>query len=124
MKIARVIIVVLMVSILGFSTWNTLQLNRCKKSLVYQKVESQQQLKTIEKSLIESQIAAMTYLDRELSWDNIKKIYPAADFQLELQVNPKLLLVFSEFSCNVCQDNETKFALEVLAGPYPKSIFF
>ena len=116
MKIARVIIILLMVSILGVSTWNTLQLKRCKKILVSQKLESQQQLKIIEKAFIESQIAAMTYLDRELSWVNIKKIYPAGDVQLELRENPKLVLVFSEFSCNVCQDNETKFALEVSAA--------
>jgi hypothetical protein len=116
MKIARVIIIVLMVAILGVSTWNILQLKRCKKSLVSQKLESQEQLKTIEKAFIESQIAAMTYLDIELSWVYINKIYPAGDFQLELQENPKLVLIFSEFSCNVCQDHETKFALEVAAA--------
>jgi hypothetical protein len=116
MKISRLIIIVLMVSILGLSTWNTMQLNRCKKRLVNQKVESQQQFKKVEKAFIESQIASMTYLNRELSWCYIKKIYPAGDFQLELSENPKLLLILSEFSCNVCQDDETKFALEILAA--------
>ena len=116
MKFSRAVILLLIISILVISIWNIIQLNRCKRSYERQKLiitRKDDILKKIESLVINTQIISMKYLGRYLLLSNLEKIYPNGKDRLKFQKNPKLVLILSEFGCNACQDNETKFAVDV-----------
>jgi thioredoxin-related protein len=66
----------------------------------------------IEDAVIKSQMASMIHLGKKLSFENLKKFYPEKEYKEDIPKKPKLVLIFSELGCNVCQDDETKFAVD------------
>ncbi len=118
-KIYKILLYVLLFAALAASLWNKIQLEKCKTT-VGRQIKVNDRLRhdagQLENAVIKSSLASIMHLGKTLSWQNIKKIYPSPsseDPQVGILKRPRLVLVFSELSCNVCQDSEAAFAVTI-----------
>lgn len=116
MKGFKSIISILILVLVGISIWNKIQLEKCKKLVElknFKNTEWQQANEANENALIKSLTISMRHLGKKLSWSNVRQLYPETSPTGAIYENPRLVLVFSELSCNVCQDKETQFAVNI-----------
>jgi len=116
MKFFKIILVFLIIAAFAISLWNKIHLQKYKRMYEIQKKEKvriEGVSKKIEEAVIKAQMASMKHIGKKLIWENIEKIYPKEDSKQGNYINPKLVLIFSELGCNVCQDNETAFAVDI-----------
>lgn len=122
MKAIKVLIVILIVVVAAIAVRNKVLLDKSIKNY-NQRTED---LKTtrhatneVQKAVIQSNTASMMHLGKTLQMTGIEKIFPGDQWDKQLAKQPRLLLVFSELSCNVCQDAETRFGVSI-ASDYGK----
>ena len=116
MKYLKPLFIIITIILVGLSVWNKILLEKCKSRLQFQLAETKKMQHTaqeIEKAVVNTQTISMKFLGRTLSLVPMEKIYPDKESQAEMPANPKLILVMSEFGCNVCQDSETRFAVDL-----------
>lgn len=118
MKYMKVAAIILGLLIAVIAIRNKIQLDRCTRDCHIAKetlVNTKETNTKIEEALIQAQYAAMIHLGTTIKLVNMKKIFPASSNPEEALPgkHPKLLLVFSELSCNVCQDEETRFGVSI-----------
>lgn len=109
MKFFKIILVFLIIATFTISLRNKIHLQKYKIMYEIQKKEKAR----IEEAVIKAKMASMKHIAKKLIWENIEKIYPKEDSKQGNYINPKLILIFSELGCNVCQDNETAFAVNI-----------
>ncbi len=114
----KIFIVVLVFAVLSGSTiWNKMQFNKIKikyQDQISKNISFKKSTEEIKDALIKGQIVSMNHLGKKIFIDNKKRIYPKEEqTKNSIKKHPRLILVFNELSCNVCQDIETKFAIEV-----------
>jgi hypothetical protein len=116
MKLTKIAFILLIGTILIFSIWNKVLLDRCQKRLKQHGgviAEMKNSAFQIRNAIIKAQTAALKHLGKTIRFEYIKKIYPENSPFPPGKKYPKLLLIFSELGCNVCQDEETRFAIKV-----------
>lgn len=64
----------------------------------------------IQNAVVKANTYAMKFQGKTLYLSDISKIYPETETKQNPAPGPRLILVFSELGCNVCQDKETEFA--------------
>lgn len=115
-KALKVLIAGLVLALAVVAVYNKVLVNRYSKNYMLQKEENRKLLNTtakIKKAVIMGRTASMMHLNKIIKFENIKKIFPNAQTDLIQAGRPRLLLVFSELGCNVCQDDETAFAVNI-----------
>ena len=118
MKPLKIAVYIIITIISAFSVWNKLLLDKCHRQLKQQKAEVVKIRKAfpeIQRAVIKAQSAAMRYLGKKLRLENVAKIFPEDDISCENSKHPRLLLIFSELGCNVCQDDESKFGNDIVS---------
>jgi hypothetical protein len=119
MRKIKIIIIVLIYFILtGTTIWNKIQFNKCikrYKNLKIQNTFNKNITKKIKNALIKSQFASSKHLGKTLFIENLMRFFPTNETVVHnnSENSPKLILAFSELSCNVCQDSETQFAIKL-----------
>lgn len=118
LKYLRVIAAILIIVVAGIAIRNKILLERYAKDFHLQKAqftEFKHSTQKIQDALIKANSASIIHLGTTIKFVNIKNIFHAnANSAVEPTVkNPKLILVFSELSCNVCQDAETQFGVSI-----------
>lgn len=122
MKAVKIAIAILIVVIVGFAVWNKILLNRCAQSLQSsnaKKNEYQKAGKMVEDAVIKAQSASMMHLGKTIKFDKMELVFPENP-PSKINKHPRLLLIFSELACNVCQDEETRFGVGI-ADQYGKN---
>ncbi|MCP5045961.1 MAG: hypothetical protein GY940_02245 [bacterium] len=122
MKILKIIAVVFVIVLAFFAVRNKMLMDRYAKDYGLQKAENEKILHThkeVEDAVIKGRTASMRHLGKNLKLINMKQIFPTKSDDLPSAKHPKLLLVFSELGCNVCRDDETRFAAGI-ASQYGK----
>jgi hypothetical protein len=121
MKVFKTIIIILILALVGVSVWNKIQFEKCKRLVEFknaQNTKMQQENETVENAVIKSQTVSMIHLDKKLILHGIERLFPKDGKMISTPVeHPRLILIFSELSCNVCQDKETQFAVDI-AGEF------
>lgn len=121
-KYSRFLIGLLVVVVAVIAVWNKVLLNRCNHNAQIQRKQIsnfQHNIKEVEEAVLKSQSAAMMHLDSTLTFTGIERFFPEKlppETELESFDHPRLILVFSELSCNVCQDKETEFAITIASN--------
>ena len=121
-KAIRVLIYILMAVVVSIAIMNKVLLDRSKKDFSRQKIElnkTRHAANEIKKAVIQSNNASILHLGQNLKMTGIEKIFPNDQLNRHTSNQPRLLLVFSELSCNVCQDAETRFGVSI-ASDYGK----
>jgi hypothetical protein len=122
MKIVKIAITIIVIVIVAIAVRNKILLDRCSQSFQKQQAELNQSQKlksNIQNAVIRAQTASMMHLGKTIELVNINKIFPKTPVEVKVSRHPILLLVFSELSCNVCQDEETRFGVSI-ASEYGK----
>jgi hypothetical protein len=122
MKILKITITLIMIVISAIAVRNKILLDRCVHSFKQQQAELNQTRKieaNIQDAVIKPQTAAMMHLGKTIQLVNINKIFPNTSTKVNTPDQPRLILIFSELSCNVCQDEETRFGVSI-ASEYGK----
>lgn len=66
----------------------------------------------IESTLIDTQLNSYSLIGKYLKFSRIKK-FSNKSMKNNIGNSPTLILIFNELGCNVCKEEETKFALEI-----------
>jgi hypothetical protein len=116
MKILKIAIILLVVVIASIAVRNKILLDRCARSVKQQQEERKQADKghiSIHDAVIKAQTASIMHLGKTIELVHIEKIFPKTTTEEKAANHPRLMLIFSELSCNVCQDEETRFAVRI-----------
>lgn len=116
MKITRYLIYFIMLLILFFSIWNTASLIKCRQQLKANIAVQNDKISNLEQIIdasIIGQVASMKHLDKTLIFDDLSRIFPGDSQENNISDTPKLVIVIDELGCNVCSDDETKFAVGI-----------
>jgi hypothetical protein len=120
LRYLQVFAAILIVVVAAIAIRNKILMGRWARDYQLQKTqftEFKQATQKIQDALIKANNAAMIHLGTTIKLVNMnmKKIFPA-DPNLSIESatkHPKLLMVFSELSCNVCRDEETQFGASI-----------
>jgi hypothetical protein len=122
MKLLKITITLIVIVISAIAVRNKILLDRCAHSFKQQQTVLNQARKietNIQDAVIKAQTAAMMHLGKTIQLVKINKIFPKNPRVEKTHDHPRLLLIFSELSCNVCQDEETRFGVSI-ASEYGK----
>lgn len=117
MKILKILIAILVLLLGVVAVKNKMLVDKYSKNYRLQKEENKKILyetNEIKQAVINSRTASMRHLGKIIKFEKIISIFPNEHTDLRQAVHPRLLLVFSELGCNVCQDNETDFAVNIV----------
>lgn len=114
----KLLIALLVIFIAFIGVRNKILLNHSIKQnhlLKEQYSQLSENTQKIQEALIKAHFASMIHLGTTIQLLNIEQIFPQPTHTTTPPVpkHPRLLLVFSELSCNVCQDAETQFGISI-----------
>ena len=114
----KILISTIIIVLSGSLVWNKIQFN--KHSRNYEKKINTSNLKVENMTKIIHSLKTRLHNTLKhsatrikLKENDIKNIFTYKKTRLLEKSYPRLLMVFSEFNCDVCQDEETKFANEI-----------
>ncbi len=117
MKYLKIGITIVMVVVIAAAIiQNKIYLDKYVKKYQVQKEKNSRTLHAmseIKKAVISGQTASMKHQGKHLKLTGLEKIFPKEKNEENMIKKPRLILVFSELSCNVCQDKETQFAINI-----------
>jgi hypothetical protein len=116
MKYLKFGIAIVMVLVAAMAVRNKVALDKYSKSYHLQ-IEKNREInhskEETEKAVINAQTASITHLGKTIELVHMEKIFPKNATEEKTANHPRLMLIFSELSCNVCQDEETRFAVSI-----------
>lgn len=93
---------------IGVAIWKQLQYYYLSKLYNEEKRENAIFMKSFKSSVLESGAVSMEYLRREIKFDYLDLLYKK-NIKGYKKIKEKLIVIFSELSCSVCQNIEIKF---------------
>jgi len=116
MKLIKFLVVLIIVVTMVSSLWLHIKLVNYKRTVkeLKEELNSNKEIhEKLKKSMLNAQAISMNHVGKKLSWLKLQKMYPEDDNRNDIPKKSKLILIFSEFGCNVCQDSETRFAVDI-----------
>ena len=116
MKTLKIIIAILVVVLAFVAVRNKILANRYAGQIREARATNsklKKEIKDVGNTIIKNQTASMVHLGKRLKLTNLNAIFPKNQTAVPQVDHPRFVLVFSELSCNVCVDEETRFAVGI-----------
>lgn len=125
MKVLKVLIGLAIISVLVIAVFNKIHLD---KYVALSKAQNtkisnlEKEGSELKKVVLAARSVSLRHIGKTLMFNGLQKVFEGNEPEKKGKTGNKLILVFSELSCNVCMDKETQFAVELAGKIGPGSV--